>query len=138
MKILTLLSFLSLVLSAQARESSWDALVDRFFDQAQFRLNPSAGTSAGFHQFDTKLENFSQESIQQQIGILRQYEREVQNFPASRLTPEQSGDRELVLGTIRSGLLDLESIRGWEKNPDHYSSTASNAVFVIMSRSFAS
>ena len=55
----------------------------------------------------------------------------------SKLTPEQAADRELVLGTIRSALLDLESIRGWETNPDHYSSTASNAVFVIMSRNFA-
>ena len=142
MKTLTLLSFLLLVLLLQvpapAQESNWDTLVDRFFDQAQFRFNPSAGTSAGFHQFDTKLEDFSQGSIQQRIGTLRQYEREVQNFPASRLTPEQSADRELVLGTIRSGLLDLESIRAWEKDPDHYSSTATNAIFVIMSRSFAS
>ncbi len=38
---------------------------------------------------------------------------------------------------IRSSLLDIESIRIWETNPDHYSSTASNAVFTIMSRNFA-
>jgi hypothetical protein len=43
----------------------------------------------------------------------------------------------MVLGSIRSSLLDIESIRGWETNPDRYSSTASNAVFVIMSRNFA-
>ena len=59
------------------------------------------------------------------------------DFPAARLTLEQAADREIVLGTIRSTLLDLESIRGWETNPDHYSSTASSAVFVIMSRNFA-
>ena len=61
-----------------AQENNWDALVDRFFDQAQFRFNPSAGTSAGFHQFDTKLEDFSQGSIQQRIGTLR--ERAVQGL----------------------------------------------------------
>lgn len=137
MKVLAMLSFLSLVLSAQAQEGNWDALVDRFFAQAQFRFDPTSGTSAGFHQFDTMLEDFSRQSIQQHVDVLRQYEREVQNFPAARLTPEQSADRELILGTIRSGLLDLESIRAWEKDPDHYSSTATNAIFVIMSRSFA-
>lgn len=137
MKVLAMLSFLSLVLSAQAQEGNWDALVDRFFAQAQFRFDPTSGTSAGFHQFDTMLEDFSRQSIQQHVDVLRQYEREVQNFPAARLTPEQSADLELILGTIRSGLLDLESIRAWEKDPDHYSSTATNAIFVIMSRSFA-
>src|SRR5579862_5664634 len=99
MKVLMMFSLGALLLGmAQAQEKSWDALVDRFFDQAQFRFNPSGGTSAGFHQFDTQLENFSQQSIRQQIGVLRQYESEVQNFPVSRLTPEQAADREMVLG----------------------------------------
>jgi uncharacterized protein (DUF885 family) len=139
MKTYFLLSLMLLaVMQTQAQGLDWDTLVDRFFEQADFRFNPSAGTSAGFHQYDTSLEDYSRTSIRQQINILRQYEREVQGFPAAKLNPEQSADRELVLGTIRSTLLDLESIRGWEANPDHYSSTASNAVFVIMSRNFAS
>jgi uncharacterized protein (DUF885 family) len=136
MKILLTLIVLAGVM--QAQQSNWDALVDRFFDQAYFRFNPSAGTSAGFHQYDTKLEDYSRETIQQQIAMLHQYEREVQDFPASKLTREQAGDRDMVLGTIRSTLLDLESIRSLETNPDRYSSTATNAVFVIMSRNFAS
>jgi uncharacterized protein (DUF885 family) len=113
-----------------AHAESWDSLVDRFFDQADFHFNPSAGTSAGFHQYDAMLEDFSRDSIRQQVAVLKQYEREVSGFPLS-------ADREIVLGSIRSALLDLESIRSWETNPDRYSSTASNAVFVIMSRNFA-
>jgi uncharacterized protein (DUF885 family) len=122
---------------AYGQTQSWDPLVDRFFDQADFRFNPSAGTSAGFHQYDGKLEDFSLDSIRQQTIVLKRYEREVRDFPVSRLTPEQAADREIVLGSIRSSLLDIESIRIWETNPDHYSSTASNAVFTIMSRNFA-
>jgi len=128
---------LPLMLASMAQGANWDALVDRFFDQAYFHFNPSAGTSAGFHQYDAQLEDLSRASIEKQAGVLRQYEREVRDFPGSRLTPGQGADRELVLGAIRSALLDLESIRGWETNPDRYSSTASNAVFVIMSRKFA-
>jgi uncharacterized protein (DUF885 family) len=122
---------------AYGQAQSWDALVDRFFDQADFHFNPSAGTSAGFHQYDGMLEDFSLDSIRQQTIVLKRYEREVRDFPASKLTQEQAADREIVLGNIRSTLLDIESIRSWEKNPDLYSSTASNAVFVIMSRNFA-
>ena len=122
---------------AHAQTQTWDALVDRFFDQADFRFNPSAGTSAGFHQYDALLEDFSLDAIRQQTAVLKQYEREVRDFPAAKLPPDQAADREIVLGNIRSWLLDIESIRVWEKNPDRYSSTATNAVFVIMSRNFA-
>src|SRR6266699_1065510 len=123
---------------AQISPQSWDSLVDRFFEQAEFRFKPSSGTSAGFHQYDTRLEDFSRDSIQQQIQVFRQYEREVQVFPGAKLTPEQAADRDIVLGEIRTSLLDLESIRIWETNPDRYSSTATNAIFLIMSRNFAS
>ena len=122
--------FAIFLLVGMAHAQSWDALVDRFFDQADFHFNPSAGTSAGFHRYDAMLEDFSSDSIRQQVMVLKQYERGVSGFPAS-------ADRDLVLGYIRSSLLDLESIRTWETNPDLYSSTASNAVFVIMSRNFA-
>ncbi|HUH63991.1 MAG TPA: DUF885 domain-containing protein, partial [Terracidiphilus sp.] len=47
------------------------------------------------------------------------------------------GDREIVLSAIRSQLLMLETIRMWEKDPDVYSSVASNAAFVLMERKFA-
>ena len=138
MRICTGLPVIVVLMAAgMAQAQSWDALVDRFFDQADFRFNPSAGTAAGFHQYDSQLEDFSSAAIEQQTATLHQYEQEVSRFPTARLTPEQSADRDLVLGTIRSWLLDLESIRIWEKNPDHYSSTATNAVFVIMARTFA-
>jgi uncharacterized protein (DUF885 family) len=120
-----------------AQAQQWDALVDRFFDQADFHFNPSSATSAGFHQYDAQLEDFTGANIQRQIATLHKFEQEVSQFPAGQLTQEQSGDRDMVLGQIRSWLLDLEAIRIWEKNPDHYTSTATNAVFVIMARTFA-
>ena len=95
---------------AHAQTQTWDALVDRFFDQADFRFNPSAGTSAGFHQYDALLEDFSLDAIRQQTAVLKQYEREVRDFPAAKLPPDQAADREIVLGNIRSWLLDIESI----------------------------
>jgi uncharacterized protein (DUF885 family) len=136
--VLLMTGLVALPDATQAQLGSWDQLVDRFFEQAYFRFSPTAGTSSGFHQYDTKLEDFSAANVRQQIALLRQFEREVAGFPGAQLKPEQAADREMVLGSIRSSLLDLESIRGWEKNPDLYSSTVSNATFVIMSRSFAS
>jgi uncharacterized protein (DUF885 family) len=110
---------------------SWDSFVDRYFNEAVFPYNPSAAVSTGFHQWDSSLEDYSQATIQRQAATLRQFEAEANRFPAGQM------DRDLILSNIHATLLELDSIRMWEKNPDLYSSGASNAAFVIMSRKFA-
>lgn len=62
----------------------------------------------------------------------------VENFSAAGLSARRAADRELALSQIQSQLVSLETIRPWEKNPDIYSAGATSAIFVIMSRSFAS
>ncbi len=119
---------LAMVLCASARAQG--PLYDRFFDECYFHYQPSAGTSAGFHRYDTELEDYSATTRSAEVGDLERYEQEF-----ARLAP--SPDRDLVLGAIRSSLLDLENIRGWENNPDVYSSEASETIFLLISRKFA-
>jgi uncharacterized protein (DUF885 family) len=120
-----------LTLTGPAEAQTWDKLVDRYFDEAVFPYSPSMATQAGLHAWDARLEDMSAGGIRQQIAALRQFEKEVNAFPG------QPVDRDLVLANIRSTLLALVEIRMWEKNPDMYSGAASNAAFVIMSRTFA-
>jgi uncharacterized protein (DUF885 family) len=133
--LLTLL--VSTLCFAQTRDEAFARLADRYFDEAVFRYDPAQATAAGFHQYDTQLPSGSKTEIQAQIATLRKFEAEVAGFDARGLSPVTAADRELVLAQIRGALLALESIRMWEKNPDMYSSGATNAIFVIMSRSFA-
>ena len=88
-----------------ANAQTWDSLVDRFFDQGYYRFNPSQATYDGFHQYDGQLEDYSRPKVDEQVRILHQFEKEVENFPAAKLNPDQSADREIVLGKIRSTLL---------------------------------
>lgn len=113
---------------------------DDFFDKLFFPNAPSVGTSVGYHQYDTQLEDFSRKGIDAYVAELKSYEKRVEAIPgdADSLDLVTRGDREVLLGTIRSQLLTLETIRPWEKNADMYSSAASNAAFVIMERKFAS
>jgi uncharacterized protein (DUF885 family) len=116
----------------------WTALVDEYLDKIYFKFAPSQGTAAGLHQYDTQIEDYRRSAIRQQITLLHQLEKRVAAFDAKQLSETEAGDREMLLGEIRSGLLTLETIRPWEKNPDIYSSGATNSVYVIMSRRFAS
>ncbi len=114
-------------------------LSDEYFDQLYFRYAPSSATAAGFHQYDSQLEDLSRPAIDAEIATLHGFERRIEaihpdNLPAN-FVPRS--DREIVLANIRSQLLTLEVIRPWEKNPDDYSSTCANGAFILMERNFA-
>ncbi len=110
---------------------------DGFFKDVYFKYAPTAGTEAGLHDYDTKLEDYSAAGIQANVAALHEYEKKVEAIDASALDGPMAGDREILLGNIRSELLTLEVIRGWEKNPDNYSSGITTAAFTILERPYA-
>ena len=103
------LLFAVLASAAQAAD-----VVDRFFD-ADFRFHPTAATSAGFHEYDSKLEDYSRAGVEAEIASLKSFLPQVHD--------------ELILSHIRGELLDLETRRTWEINPDNYSSGITNSAF---------
>ena len=122
---------------SQQQNSEWKQLVDAYFDTVYLPFNPTDGTSAGLHQYDGKLENYSRAGLDKETAALRTYEKKVAAFPSGELNPSDEGDREFLLGTIRSQLLTLETIRPWQKDPDIYSSGITNSAFTIIERNYA-
>jgi hypothetical protein len=131
---------ISISTSAQPGDANaaFATLADQYFDQVYFPYSPTSGTSAGFHQYDTKLEDYSRAGIDRQIAALHAFLPKVEKVSPDSLDQSTRGDRAMVLGNIRSTLLTLEVIRPWEKNPDFYSSSATNSIFTLMERTFAS
>ena len=115
------------MLSALAGAQS---LADRFFDEYYFPFNPTTATYAGIHKYDGQLEDYSRAGVAARTAKLKQFESEFAKLPADP-------DRDLVLSNIRSSLLELETIRNWERNPDTYPSGISSSAFTIISRTFA-
>ena len=113
------------------------ALADQYFEQSTFAYNPTFGTMAGLHQYDSKLENYSRASVNAEIMTLRDFEKEFDDQPAFQMDQSTQADREMVLNDIRARLLTLQVIKPWEKNPDNYSSGITNSAFVLMERNFA-
>jgi len=116
--------------------SEWSKLVDSFFDE-YFKLNPTQGTAAGFHQYDSDLEDYSRSGVDHQIAFAKDYLDRLNNFDSKSLPLEERQDHQLVVNNLKSTLLDLEDIRSWAKNPDRYSSGLTASAFAIMSRKFA-
>ena len=126
--------------------TAYPQLVDAYFDK-YFTFHPTAATAAGFHQYDAELEDYSPKSRASEIAFLTSERR----FWTS-LTPtcgveaqtlssvggkDAPADVRLVLNDINSRLLELQDIRMWQRNPDIYSSSPTNSIFLLMSRKFA-
>lgn len=119
-------------------DNQFSSLADAYFEQVYFPFVPTNGTLAGFHQYDTKLENYSRVGIDSEIKALRDFLPRVEAVNANGLSETTRGDRQVILNNIHSTLLTLEVIRPWEKNPDFYSSGITNSAFTLMERTFAS
>ncbi len=113
-------------------------LADDYFDRFYFPANPTAATAAGIHLYDDQLEDYSRTEVDRQVRELRGYESRFHAIDATTLSERVRGDRELLLASIRSALLTLQTIRPWQKNPDSYSSGLTSSAFTIMEREFAS
>ncbi len=122
---------------ADGVHAQWNALADDFLDQVYFKLSPTGGTVAGLHQYDSQLEDYSRAGVDREVAAYQAIEKRVEAFDPSGLTEYEAADREMVLGNIRSTLLTLQSIRGWEKNPDNYSSGITESAYYIMNRKYA-
>jgi uncharacterized protein (DUF885 family) len=131
-------------ITSNAQKETWKQVFekasDEYLDQVYLRYQPTAGTLAGYHQFDTQLEDYSRKNIDAEIADLKIFEKRVEAIhpDASKESFIPRSDREMVLASIRSELLTLETIRPWEKNADNYSSTCANGAFTLMERKFAS
>jgi len=107
-------------------------LVRRFLDKAYFRFHPAEGTRAGQHRFDHRLEDVSRASNAAEATTLRRYLSRFGALRATHLSPPSAIDRELAISRIKGALLELETIRTWQKDADRYSTLVSTSIFLLM------
>jgi len=124
-------------LNVDGATQTFSVLSNQYFDEFYFSNAPTLGTSVGYHQYDTQLEDYSASATAKQIAGLHEWQRKIEDIPSDGLDTAVAADREILLNSIRSQLLTLEAIRPFEKNPDIYSSGITSSIFVLMERPFA-
>ncbi|MGQ9633088.1 MAG: DUF885 domain-containing protein [Bryobacteraceae bacterium] len=110
--------------------------VDQHF-QSYFEWRPSAGTEAGFHEFDSKLEDYSAGAIRARIALLSQELLRLNALRRRPLGPEEQIDAAFLEGDLRSELLNLETLRTLHRNPMPYVTLPGSAVDTLIKRNFA-
>jgi uncharacterized protein (DUF885 family) len=123
--------------SADGAAQTFAILTDQYFEQVYFHFSPTAGTGAGLHQYDSQLEDYSAAEVQREVAALHEWEKKLAVIDPAALDAAPAADYQILLNNIHSQLLQLEVIRGWEKNPDSYSSGVTGSIFSIMERPYA-
>src|ERR1700686_5909212 len=114
---------------------SFHQLVDAYFED-YFKANPSQATGVGFHQYDRQLEDFSLAAHQRNRRKLLAYLKEFQAINP-RLSQNDRDDREIMIASIQSSLLEEDQVQMWRKNPDAYSGGVTGSIFTLIKRNFA-
>jgi uncharacterized protein (DUF885 family) len=134
--LLGLLVCLVMTTSTAAEPRSFHQVVDAYFDD-YFKANPSQATSVGLHQYDRQLEDFSIAAHQRNRRKLLAYLAEFQAINPQALAPLERDDREIMVASIQSILLEEDRVQMWRKNPDNYSGAVTSTIFALIKRSFA-
>ena len=133
---LCLVSLLMLSTSTLGKPRTFNQLVDAYFDD-YFKANPSQATSVGFHQYDRQLEDFSLAAHQRNRRMLLEHVAAFQAINPRTLSQGDRDDREIMIATIHSLLLEEDRVQQWRKNPDNYSSAVTGTIFNLIKRNFA-
>ena len=129
---------LSLVLVAPiaAKPQTFAQLVDAYFD-SYYKANPSQATVTGFHQYDNQFEDFSLAAHRRNRRRLLEYLAAFQAINPRTLSQLDRDDREIIIATIHSALLEEDRVQMWRKNPDSYSGAVTSSIFSLIKRNFA-
>jgi uncharacterized protein (DUF885 family) len=101
------------------------------------RRNPSAATDLGIHTYNEQLDDLSHAAITDESKAFAGFRAQAAAIDPSTLSLDAQLDREQLIHALDAGILANDAIRQWATNPDLYSSTVTNAAYVLMKRPFA-
>jgi len=101
-----------------------------------YAVHPSRATSAGVHDHDGRLERCSRADLEGQVDSLREYLRRLSRIDCHLLPAEDLLDLRVMEGHLRSRLLDIESIRPWERDPGYYRRIVADGLHSLAARPF--
>lgn len=122
--------------SILATPPTYPVLIDDYINFT-FKHNPSYASYVGVHEYDSELEDFSKKEVRLQVKALKAFYAKFNAINLAKLSADDKIDCELVKNHIQATLLELETIRPRETNPDFYGTSISDSISVLMNRNFA-
>ncbi len=91
-------------------------------------VHPTGATLDGIHTYDDHIEDFSRHAIDQHTRALSGFARRLQDINLGDLTAVERAEQPMVAANIQARMFELEQIRTWERNPQHYADTLCSSL----------
>jgi Bacterial protein of unknown function (DUF885) len=91
-------------------------------------VHPTGATLDGIHTYDDHIEDFSRHAIDQHTRALSGFARRLQDINLGDLTAVEKAEQPMVAANIQARMFELEQIRTWERNPQHYADTLCSSL----------
>ena len=88
-----------------------------------YEVLPSQASSDGVHLHDDLLEDLSRSALDAHVRALAGFGRRLQQIDSTALPPVEQVEHAIVAANIDGRLHELETVRGWERNPQMYADT---------------
>jgi uncharacterized protein (DUF885 family) len=112
------------------------SLADEYL-RGYYAFNPSEATAAGLHEYDAQLESRSGDAVAAEVRRLKETLAALARIPESRLSSEARYDFLWMQSHARAGLLELEDVRMWQRDPNVYNHFVAAGVDNILKRDYA-
>jgi hypothetical protein len=103
-----------------------------------WKFYPTSATLAGFHNYDSKLEDFSEKNLEKRHEALDLFNQEfAAKLTKTNLNPDLQIDYDMIRDALDIELLKHESLVPWEYNPIFYNEIFANCVKSLLTEEFA-
>jgi uncharacterized protein (DUF885 family) len=120
--------------NVESGEPAFRKLADEYVD-GYLAWRPQTGTALGFHAYDGKVTDFSQASLDIELGRLRRFDQRIMEFDTRSLSQKTFHDFRILRSAIKREMFTFEQMRSYWQNPMTYSTAMD--VNIYIKRNFA-
>lgn len=126
-----------LMSSKDGEDSKFQKTLGKYLNE-HWKFYPTAATLAGFHDYDSKLEDFSEKNLDKRVDVLDTYSKEfAAEIDRNKLSTEVLIDYEMMLDALGLEILKNENLLPWEYNPIFYNEIFINCIGGLFAKEFA-
>lgn len=96
---------------------------------------PQVGTALGFHEYDGKVTDYSQPSLNAELARLKSFEQRLTGLPVDQLSRRSFYDYRILRSAIQREIFGFEQIQSYSQNPMTYAGVLD--VNIYIKRNFA-
>jgi len=110
--------------------AKFPALVAEYLRDLHAR-HPSLAAASGLHVWDSQLEDYSSLAISAEISAIKSFQQRLEKIPPLELQLTDTFDYQILASNMNARLLELETIKSYEHNPQVYNDPISTGLLQI-------